>query len=411
MKKITLSAVAVLTLLPNVLSADDFTLFSNAKFNGEIRPRYENVEVQDSTKKDANAMTVRATLGLEANLLGLDGLTMKVDGTTVQAIGGQHYWDGTYNGMTGYETVKDPVTTRFSQAYLQYKLGKTTAKVGRQIINLDNQRFIGSVDWRQMMQSFDAAVISDNSVENLTLTGAYVYGVAGVTDAPTAKTNSIILNGAYKVSDMLKVTAYDYMISSASDTIGMALTGDVPLASAKIAYRAEYASQGNASRDTDDTHKNVKANASYYNLDALANINGILVGAGYEFLSGSTGSDGKTAFFAPLGTLHAFNGWADKFLAATPQGGLCDASASVGYTAPGLGKAMVIYHDFKTDVAMSGKSDLGKEWDMLYTNAIPGVKGLTGLVKAAYYQGGDVTTGAGYIKDINKVWLQIDYKF
>lgn len=408
MKKITLSAVAVLTLLPNVLSADGFSVFSDAKFNGEIRPRYENVEVQDSTKKNANAMTVRATIGLEANLLGIDGLSGKVDGTTVQAIGGQHYFDGTNNGMRGYETVVDPDQTRLSQAYLQYKLGKTVAKVGRQVINLDNQRFVGSVDWRQMMQSFDAAVISDNTIDNLTLIGAYVWGRAPVSDAATANTDSIILNGSYKISDILKVTAYDYMISSASDTIGMSLTGNIPVSVAKIAYRAEYASQGDASRDTDSAHKNVKADASYYNLDALANVNGVLVGAGYEFLSGHTTGDSKTAFYAPLGTLHAFNGWADKFLAGTPTGGLCDASATLGYTAAGFGKAMIIYHDFKTDKSMNTKSDLGNEWDMLYTNAIPGIKGLTGLAKAAYYQGGDVAT---YTKDISKVWLQLDYKF
>jgi hypothetical protein len=405
MKRITLSAVAVLTLLPNVLSADGFNLFSDAKFNGEIRPRYESVDDQSNTKDKANAFTVRATLGLEANLLGIDGLSMKVDGTTVQPIGGEHYDSGS-NGLM-YDKVVDPEQTRFSQAYLQYQYGKTVAKVGRQVINLDNQRFIGSVDWRQMMQSFDAAVISDSTIDNLTLTGAYIWGRAMVTDAPTADTNSIVLNGSYKVSDMLKVTAYDYMISSNSDTIGMALTGDVPLASAKIAYRAEYASQGNASRDTDDAHKNVKADAYYYNLDALANINGILVGAGYEFLSGSTGSDGKTAFQTPLATLHAFNGWADEFL-KTPSGGLCDASATLGYTAPGLGKAMVVYHDFTTDVSMGGKSDLGSEWDALYTNTIPGVKGLTGLAKAAYFKGGDV---AGYTADVTKIWLQVSYKF
>ncbi|MFY9143131.1 alginate export family protein [Sulfuricurvum sp.] len=412
MKKITLSAVAVLSLAGTFtagLSADEgFSLLSNAKFNGEVRPRYENVEVENSAKNDANAFTVRATIGVEANLLGIDGLSGKVDGTTVQAIGGQHYFDGTYNGMTGYETVVDPEQTRFSQAYLQYKLGKTVAKAGRQVINLDNQRFIGSVDWRQMMQSFDAAVISDSTIDNLTLTGAYVWGRAGVTNAPTANTDSIILNGSYKVSDMLKVTAYDYMISSASDTVGISLTGNVPVSVAKIAYRAEYASQGDASRDTDDAHKDVKADADYYNLDALANINGILAGAGYELLSGHTTGDGKTAFYAPLGTLHAFNGWADKFLASTPTGGLADMSATLGYTAAGFGKAMVVYHDFETDVAMSGKSDLGSEWDLLYTNAVPGVKGLNGLAKAAFFKAGDV---AGYSVDVRKIWLQLDYKF
>lgn len=408
MKRITLSAIAVLSLATALSAEDTFTLFSDTKFNGEVRARYENVDVENSIKKNADAFTVRATLGMEAQLLGINGLTMKVDGTTVQALGGQHYFDGTYNGMTGYETVKDPVQTRFSQAYLQYKLNKTTAKVGRQLINLDNERFIGSSDWRQMMQSFDAAVISDSSIENLTLTGAYVWGVDGITDAPVAKTHSIVLNGSYKVNDLLKVTAYDYMLSSTHDTIGLALTGDVPVSAAKIAYRGEYASQGDASLDTDSSHQNVKADAYYYNLDALANISGILVGAGYEVLSGHVTGDGKTAFQTPLATLHKFNGWADKFL-VTPDGGLCDASATVGYTAPGLGKAMVVYHDFTADKAsVTGKSDLGKEWDMLYTNNIPGVKGLNGLIKAAYYQAGDVT---GFTVDTTKIWLQLDYKF
>lgn len=408
MKRLVLSAILGPVLFGvSPLSADDgFTLFSDAKFNGEIRPRYENVSVEDSTKKDADAFTVRATLGMEAKLLGINGLSMKVDGTTVQSIGGEHYNSST-NGQTGYEIVKDPETTRFSQAYLQYKLGKTTAKAGRQIINLDNERFIGSVDWRQMMQSFDAAVISDSTISNLTLTGAYVWGIKGITDLPASETDSIILNGSYKANDMLKVSAYDYILSSLHDTMGLALTGTVPLSVAKIDYRAEYAAQSDASRDTDGGIVNAQADATYYNLDALANISGVLLGAGYEVLSGTSGSDGKTAFSTPLATLHKFNGWADKFL-TTPTGGLCDASATLGYTAPGLGKAMIVYHDFETDVAMAGKSDLGSEWDILYTNAIPGIKGLSALAKAAYYQGGDV---AGNNKDVSKVWLQLGYKF
>lgn len=414
MKKITLSAVAVLSLVSgfaSTLSADEFTLFSDAKFNGEVKARYEFVDDQSNNKGAANAYTVRAMLGLETKLFGIDELSMKVDGTTVQSIGGEHY-DSGYNGMN-YDKVVDPEQTRFTQGYLQYKFGKTVAKVGRQIVNLDNQRFIGSVDWRQMPQSLDAVSISDTSIPGLNLYGAYVYSYATVAKEPTWDSKSVILNGSYKVNDMLKVTAYDYMISSekaayGSDTVGLALTGDIPAAGAKINYRAEYASQGDASFKTVGATKK-EADAYYYNLDALANISGVLIGAGYEVLSGSTGTDGKTAFSTPLATLHKFNGWADKFLASTPLGGLCDVSATLGYTAPGLGKAMVNYHDFETDKAMgTGQADLGTEWDMLYTNAIPGIKGLQGLAKAAYFKAGDVT---GYNKDKSVVWIELDYKF
>jgi hypothetical protein len=422
MKKITLSAVAILSMagtFSSTLCADDsFTLFSNTKWNGEVRARYENVDDESNKLNEANANTVRVTLGLEAGLLGLNGLSMKVDGTTVQTIGGLHYNGLNSEGNNKNDTVADPEQTRFTQGYLQYKYGKTTGKVGRQIVNLDNERFIGSVDWRQMPQSLDAVTLTDTSINNLSLYGSYVYSYAQVFDRPTQDSKSVLLNASYKVNDMVKVTAYDYMLSLenggkttnfAADTYGLAFTGDIAAAGAKIAYRAEYAQQGDSTFDTPNTNIEGKHDGDYYNLDALANISGILVGAGYEFLSGTDASAANTndTFQTPLATLHKFNGWADKFL-TTPKGGLCDASATLGYTNPTLGKVMAVYHDFETDKSMGGKSDLGSEWDMLYTNAIPGIKGLNGLVKAAFYDGGDI---AKYDKNVEKIWLQLDYKF
>ncbi|MGD9653825.1 MAG: alginate export family protein [Sulfuricurvum sp.] len=414
MKTLSLSTVAILSLaasFPTIASAEEgFSLFSNAKFIGEIRPRYENVDDESNTKANANAFTVRAALGLEANLLGIDGLSMKVEGTTVQTIGSENYNDKSPDAHTAYDVVADPEQTRFTQAYLQYKYGATTAKLGRQIINLDNQRFIGSVDWRQMPQSFDAFLLNNTTVPGLNLTAAYVYSYETVFDEHSWESKSLILNGSYKINDMVKVTAYDYMISSekaayGSDTYGLAFSGNIPVSTAKVDYRAEYAKQGDATFKTVGADEK-KNDAYYYNLDAMANLSGILFGAGYEFLSGK-GSADETAFQTPLATLHKFNGWADKFL-STPDGGVCDTSVSFGYTAPGLGKALAVYHSFETDVDMSGKSDLGTEWDLMYSNDVPGVKGLNGLIKAAYYSGGDVT---GYNKDVSKVWLQLDYKF
>ena len=134
---------------------------------------------------------------------------------------------------------------------------------------------------------------------------------------------------------------------------------------------------------------------------------GVSLGAKYELLSGTTTSDGKSKFQTPLATLHKFNGTADKFL-TTPTGGLIEKSVNIGYTAAGLGSVSAAYLKFDTDVPMSGKSDLGKELDLQYTNAIAGVKGLNGLIKAAYYEGGDVAT---YVKDVTKIWLQASYKF
>ncbi len=416
MQKFTLSLVAIASIASSFstpLSADDgFSLFSNSKFNGEIRPRYESVEVEDSTKQNANAYTVRATLGMEATLLSVDGLSIKVDGTTVQTLAATKYDNdpSASKGDSRYKIVADPEQTRFTQAYLQYKLGTTTLKAGRQIVNLDTQRFIGSVDWRQMPQSLDALSITNTSIPGLSLYGAYVYSYATVFDEPTQESESVLLNGSYKFNDMLKITAYDYMLSLekgqfAADTYGLALNGDVPVGVAKLGYRGEYALQKDSTFDKINTSTKGEADASYYLFEATAGMMGATLGAGYEFLSGAQGS--KTKFQTPLATLHKFNGTADKFL-ATPTGGLVDTYASLGYGAAGLGNALVTYHTFETDVSMSGKSDLGSEWDVQYSNMIPGIKGLNALVKVALYEGGDVT---GYTKNVEKFWLQLGYKF
>ena len=52
--------------------------------------------------------------------------------------------------------------------------------------------------------------------------------------------------------------------------------------------------------------------------------------------------------------------------------------------------------------------NLGSEIDVLYANAVPGVKGLKALVKFAKYNGGDA---AGYATDVTKSWVMLDYKF
>lgn len=416
MKKITLSAVAILSLASTftaTLSAsDDFTLFSNAKVNGEVRPRYEYVDDASNTRDKANAYTVRATLGLETTLLGIDALSLKLDGTTVQTLGATGYEDATADANKRYDRVVDPEQTRLTQGYLHYKMGATAVKVGRQLVNHDTQRFIGSVDWRQMPQSLDAVSVTNTSIAGLSLYGAYVYSYATIFKEATQKSESVLLHADYKVNDMLKITAYDYMLSLeknqfAADTMGVALSGDIPAAAAKVAYRAEYAKQTDATFKTTTTNLKLENDATYYDLEAMATMMGVSVGVGYEFLSGTSGSDGKTKFQTPLATLHKFNGTADKFL-ITPKGGIADTSVSLGYGAKDLGNAMITYHDFKTDVAMSGKSNLGSELDLQYANAISGVKGLSGLIKAAYYEGGDVAT---YTSDKTILWLQASYKF
>jgi hypothetical protein len=167
--------------------------------------------------------------------------------------------------------------------------------------------------------------------------------------------------------------------------------------------------------------------ADYYNLELGMNMGGILAGIGYEYQSGMTygeyDSDGDNKIFStPLGTNHKFNGWADQFL-GTPDQGLKDLNAHLGYTSKSFGTFKVVYHKF--DSAEESIS-YGDEWDLVYKRAIPGVKGLTGMLKFADYNGDD--KGGSYhdsddltedeykkinpkATDVQKFWVMLDYKF
>ena len=388
-----------------------FGIFNNIHAKGEIRPRYEFVDASDNEKGDAKALTNRLTLGVGADLLQIDGLSVYLEATNVSGSG--DYWSLSNDDIAKkprYQVVADPDQTRISQAYIDYKFGNTLIRAGRQGVNLDNQRFIGTVNWRQMPQTYDAAAIINNSIPELKLLAAYVWGVNRIFDKDSVKllpwsnngarfdTGTVILHASYKFMPALTLTGYGYLVEDIHDTFGIAATGKIGLSnSSTLSYRAEYATQKDPSLD--DFTSGQTADADYYNLEATLNMSGFLAGAGYEVLGAGNGGD--AAFSTPLATLHGKNGWADMFL-GTPNDGLVDVSGMLGYKAKGFGVAKVIYHDFSSD---NGSTDYGTEVDALYKNKISGVKGLSGMLKAAWYKADTFKV------DTTKFWVMLDYKF
>ena len=432
-----MSAVALTAIMGSVSTvsaANGVNILDGVKVKGQIRPRFESVDDGNSATANAKAYTARTKLNVTGNLFGVDGLAASVGIISVNNFGSHEYnWKGTNytDGTKPYAKVIDPQTAMISNAEINYVTGKTVVHAGRGQVNLDNQRFIGTVGWRQLERSYDSVFVANNSVKNLSVLAAWVYGLAGVGSSTTLDAKTALIHVAYKVSNALNITAYDYMVSAngravgltnsggvGADTYGVALTGKINMG-AKLSYRAEYAMQKDATLKMQELPNNgnaanYKADANYMNLDVGANISGILAGVNYEFLSGSTGTDGKTNFIPLLGTNHKFNGWADKFFVGNlgPQGGLKDMNARIGYKAKGFGKFLAIYHQFTADKVMAAgtttSDDLGTELDMVYANKIPGVNGLSGLIKYASYSKGKVN---GYTSDVKKAWLGLDYKF
>jgi hypothetical protein len=402
LSRFSIAAACILLCANSFTYATDdgegFSLFSSAKLYGELRPRYEHVDMDDGVNDTANAFTARTVLGGQfEGIAGVDGLNAQLEVINITNFG---LLDDYFPEQTGFDTINDPQQTRMTQANLSYTFGDTTLIAGRKMLFLDNYRFIGHKNWRQMPQTFDLLAMINKSITNLTLVGAYVNKINYPGYHSYSNTNSVVLNANYKLNSALSLTGYGYMLASIHDTFGVRLTGTTEIAGAKINYEADFAMQDKPSFD-EDSMGNIKPDheAIYYKLGANTNYNGIILGAYYEVLGEKEGTEGG-AFSTPLSSLHIQNGFADKFL-KTPDDGLVDMSINIGYHMDGIGKFLAMYHNFESD---NGGKDFGQEFDFLYLKKVS--KNFSMMVTAAIYQQGDLA-----IFDTKKYWLMLDYKF
>jgi len=405
MKKMNTLGVAIATLstLGTTSLSANTDILSNIKANGELRTRYEFVDDGSIASKDAKALTNRLLLGVKADLFGTSGFS-----TYAEFINVSHgsLVDDYAPESAGYALVADPVNNRLTQAYIDYKAGNTLIRGGRQMLNIDNQRFVGAVGWRQMPQTFEGFSITNTDIDKLTLKGSYLTRRLGIIDALTGDTKSVLLHAGYKYNKSIKLTAYGYLIGNIGDTYGIRLDGKTSANEVKINYSLEYANQNDASMRVNSGDFKQQVDADYINADLGLKYKGFIAGAAYEVLGEAANATDSHGFTTPFATLHKFNGWADVFLGRTATGnanGLEDLSLKVGYASKEFGKALAIYHEF--DAETGANSDLGDELDLLYVTKIPSIKGLSAMAKASFYNAGD----AG--NDVTKYWLMLDYKF
>ena len=414
-KLLLLSATCALSLLNSgdvsaQQKAED--LITDGSFFGEVRYRYENVD-QENFSNNATANTIRTNVGFKTGVY--KDFQALIEGQIVQNIGDENFND-TVNGNTSYPVVADPDVSEINELWLSWSgLPETVIKVGRQKINMDNQRFIGTVGWRQNDQTFDALQINNKSIENLDLTYGYVRNVNRIfgDDHPSGDLSSEIhiVNASYEIADWCTITGYGYWIeldrlaARSSQTYGLRATGKTAVNDDwKFIYEAEYAHQDDYANNTTNYDEN------YYHVSPGITGHGLTLKGGYEVLSG----DGSNAFQTPLATLHKFNGWADAFL-STPDAGLEDTYISLSYKVDGTDtladgfKLTSVYHDFDSNDSSSG--DFGDETDLSISKTfkLPDggqpFKTVNVLIKYADYEGDNG------IADREKFWLQISTKF
>lgn len=369
---------------------------------GDLRYRLEVVD-QGGLPEDAAASTLRIRAGFK--LGEWHGFSLQVESEGIVRLGPEDFND-TVNGKAAFPVVADPESVQLNQAFLRWKPhAAVELAAGRRAVNLDNQRWIGSVDWRQNDQTLDLAQVTLRPAKGVSIDYFNAWRVDRIfgEDSPQGVFRDTDINAvriAHAASPVGTVSAYGFWLDipshpgSSSRTLGVRLIGDQPVAEGtRLLYAAEYARQSDHG-----------ANPADFGLDYVLIEPGVAIGgwtlrAGLERLEGN----GAVALQTPLATLHAFNGWADKFL-VTPPDGLRDLYGEVGYKfADGALKGLVlraIVHDFG---ATRGDAAYGQELNLLAVYPIR--PNLVALGKFAHYA--EDSFGA----DTTKGWLSLQFSF
>ena len=354
-----------------------------------FRLRYENVDQANKTEQ-ANAWTMRSLIGWQTQPLNNFSITAQLINV---ARFNNDFYDGTPNtfGLStstpadkkNYPLVVDPDYTGINQLFVDWTgIPGTKVRVGRQSVKLDNVRFIGNVEYRQIMQVFDGVAVENKSIKDVEFYAAHFEGLRRITSQYINNGNVDIAHATWKFTPTESLTGYGYLqnmplngfnpyststalfggttfSNNSSQTYGLRADGSHKLdADWKLLYTAEYAKQ--------DAYQggNSLIDAHYSRLGGGAGFGNWSARLDHELLSSNNGSYG---FQTPLATGHLFQGLGDSFL-TTPKQGIADTFITVN------GKLMDVqlsaeYHwlnsdaNFPTTVGTS--SHYGKELDLV----------------------------------------------
>jgi Alginate export len=380
----------------------------------ELRPRYEFVD-QTGFAREAKSATLRTRLGWETS--AFRGFRALLEFENVSQLNGETY-NTTLNGKTTFPVIADPTFSEINRAQVSWSNGPNLSVVaGRQRINLDDQRFVGGIAWRQDEQTFDG-IKADFGLGKLRGSYTFFNRVNRIfAEALDWEGDSHLLNLNYAISEPLKLQAFAYNLdfggtgktaanltaarNASTDTLGARLSGKVWAGLIGISYGYTYAQQKDAGANP------VNVDLGFSSAELIGNFDIYTLRLGYEVAEGN----GVRNFVAPLGTAHAFQGWADAFEINSPTAvpnGVEDLNLTVNLR-PRWRKDKFFnldftfrYHDFQTQ--RTG-IDIGTEFDAQFTAAF--TPQLSMIVKAAKFDGTDLP---GSFADRTKIWVGLEYR-
>ncbi len=395
MKRIV--SVALLSLLTAPPASAGFAdSLRDTKPDFNVRYRLETVD-RDGIEKKARASTAKARLSWI--MPAEEGLSFgfEVDQVLLFPPGSEQKFNSTENGNVEYPIVADPLGFDLNQAFLRYRSDDLILTAGRQRILHFRQRFLGGVAFRQNEQTYDGlrlqfsrgpASLDYTYIVNVNR----IFGPGDGTQPGDWEGDSHALRGELKPAEGHRFGAFAYRMDFENDN---------GPANSNATYGVDYTASfgpfsitGSLARQSDHADNPVSYDATYYSLEASLKRDYMTFTGGYEVL----GSDGgEAAFRTPLGTLHKFQGWTDRFL-ATPVNGVADAYVTAtARTGPVV--VTLAYHDLQAE---RGGADYGHEIGASLAWEIS--DNLNAQLKFANYSANEHAT------DITKFWLIVSYR-
>ncbi len=391
------ATIAAMIAIPSIVyAAEPAPAPLQVEWNARLR--HEVVD-DDAFARGANATTLRLRAGLSLHFGAGFSALVEAEGI---ASAGDRYNSGA-NGRTTYPAITDPKGIELNQAWLGWKGGHVGATLGRQRLLFDNQRWIGNVGWRQNEQTFDAIAGHWQLTPTLTVRYAWLDRVHRVNGEnaldPLARDRELsthLFNLAWKQGAQQWV-GYAYLHEDQD-------VASVSTATYGVRWTGTHLHEGNgwgwtleSARQREFAGNPLSFSHAYWLVEPNLAWHGVTYRAGWEHLGGN----GAHALQTPLATLHAFNGWADKFV-VTPPGGLEDRYLGAGGkfgrgSSAGKLNWAVAWHNYAADIG----GNYGREWDA--SVGFPVIKDVIGLVKFADYR------SDRFARDTRKVWMQLEW--
>lgn len=281
------------------------------------------------------------------------------------------------------------------EAWADIKLGSGfSAKLGRQTLDYDDQRIMGSVGWTQQARNHDAAILKYAKKKfQMDLGLAYSQDY----DNPSGFQS---VGNAYNTTGFFsyKTMQYLYLKENWKNLNGSLLLlnngfqnfetdGTTPDGISNLQTfgthldykKGSFGAALNAFLQTGERQGALDVGGAYLlgldlNYNATAKVS---LGAGVEIISGNDAStsDKTEAFFPLYGTNHKFNGFMDYFYVGNHANsvGLLDVHVSANFRLGEKSSLLVKALNFSGEQALpSGEKSLGTELDLVFTQAFNG---------------------------------------